>query len=253
MPTIHHATMHRLLLFLIAASSASAAPASVPHYAEFGSWLVACDNMRSCEARGFDGKTEADLRVVRDAGETPVRIALTVSGRLDPDTLHLDGAPLHLAAGWTLKQEDGLATLSTVDPSAVRAFLRQVRDARRITFGAEDAGVPLDGLTAALLRMDDVQGRAGTPTPLMAAAGPNAVAEAPSLPGRPAWRPPAALSERQASVLAATTRMAQSQGRILRPDRWRPSSRTRCEARGGHPVLHEPRVPVLVARLHRPA
>ena len=202
--------MRRLLLLLIAASSAGAAPASVPHYAEFGSWLVACDNMRSCEARGFDGKTEADLRIVRDAGDTPASVALTLSGRLDPDTLRLDEAPLPLVAGWTFKQEDGLATLSTVDPSAVRAFLRRVRDARRIAFGTEDAGVPLDGLTAALMRMDDVQGRAGTPTPLMSAAGPNAVARAPGLPSRPAWRAPAALSKRQASVLAATTRMAQA-------------------------------------------
>ena len=192
----------RNLVPLLLVMLAAAAPPPVPAYTAFGRWIVACDNIRHCEARGFDETRHADLRVVRDAGAATARITLTVEAPPAPETIQLDDTPIALASpAWAADAHDG--TRSTTDPATVAAFLDAARNAHKLI--VKDGSVPLDGMVAALLRVDAIQGRENTPAPLMAPKGIDGAPGAPGLPGRPAWRPPAPLM-RPADLIVRTRR-----------------------------------------------
>jgi len=206
------------LLFILAALFTLALPAAtpahavdVPHYAAFHAWFVACDNLRSCEARGFDGAAhEADLRLLRAAGDAPAELRLTVPGDVALAGLVLDGTPLPTSPAWSVTRQDGETTMATQDAAAVAVFLQRARTGHRLSFGAGPEGVPLDGLTAALMRIDDVQGREGTSTALLAPRGPGSPPEPPALPPRVRWSAPVGLASSQAQSLARTVRHAQA-------------------------------------------
>ncbi len=196
----------RLLLLSALPLLLAAAPApDVPVYKTFGSWIVACDNVRRCEARGFGDGAAADLRIVRDAGPAMPRATLTWDATPDLTTIQADAKPLELAPpAWSLDRENN--ALSTNDLAAVAALIAALRDAQSLTFvtpSADRRSIPLQGLSAALLFIDAVQGRPGTPTPLLAPRGNNGVDGAPGLPGRPRWHPPAPLTAAQARGLIA--------------------------------------------------
>lgn len=187
-----------LLLLALPLLLAAAPPPDVPVYREFGRWLVACDNTRSCVARGFDETTRAELQVTRAAGEAPARLAFSAEDPIRPAEMRMDGKPIALPSpAWSLA--DGAP--ATTDPVAIGAFISAAREGHAITLDtstpADDQPrlVPLDGLTAALLLVDAVQGRVGTPTALIAAKG-NAVPPlAPPLPAAPHWVTPPALTQ----------------------------------------------------------
>ena len=189
---------------------AAAPPPPVPVYCQFGRWLVACDNTRNCVARGFDEVTQAQLDLTRPAGSAAPTLTLSAANPIDPSTLRLDGTPLTLAApAWS---KDATA-LSTSDPAAIDAFVAAVRDAHAITLDpepskADDAprSIPLDGLLAALLLVDAVQGRPGTPTALVAAKAPAAPPAAPPVPRAPVWTKPPPLTGAQAASLSRQAR-----------------------------------------------
>ncbi len=205
--------MHRLLftLALLAATPASAVdvPHYVPHYVQFQAWTVACDNIRRCEARGFDSSTQADLRLLRSAGIAPAELRLTAVGDIDPAGLTLDGSPWPLSRPWSVTRQNGLTTIATGDAEMIAAFLQRARNGHRLGFGAGPDGVPLDGLTAALMRIDDIQGRVGTSTALLARRGAGSPLAPPALPHRTHWSAPTPLAAAEARTLARTVRRAQ--------------------------------------------
>jgi hypothetical protein len=194
--------MRRFLFLLILATPAQAADLpAVPLYKTFGRWIVACDNVRRCEARGFDEYTRADLRIIRDAGPATPTVTFSWDELPAPATLRLDGQPLALPTPpWTANKAD--ETLATSDPAAIATFIATIRNGQRITTAANPAaGIPLQGLVAALLLVDAVQGRPGTPTALVAPRGNNGVPGAPGLPGKPAWHPATALTTAETAAV----------------------------------------------------
>ena len=189
---------------------AAAPPPPAPVYKQFGRWIVACDNTRSCVARGFDDATRAQLDLLRAAGNAPARLVLTAENPVDPEAVKLDGQPLPLPKpAWSGKDE-----ISTADPAAVDAFIAAARNGHTLTLDAQppkdDAPrtIPLDGFTAALLLVDAVQGRPGTPTALVAARGTAAPPPAPPVPPAPRWTPPPALTA------AEKTRLLKQAGQV---------------------------------------
>ena len=123
----------------------------------FKDWAVACDNTRHCEATGFQAETADEpvqLWLARDAGPgTPVRARLAAESEAGPLRLRLPG----FATGPAGK-DDGL-------PAAdVAAFLARALDASEaeVTDGKKRFVLSLAGLKAALLKMDEVQGRLGS-------------------------------------------------------------------------------------------
>lgn len=192
-----------LSLLLLAAA---APPPTVPVYKVFGRWIVACDNTRSCEARGFDDTSAADLRVLRAGGDARPSVILS-SAETAPDgnAIRLDGAPLPLSSpAWTRGSASpgDPGQISTDDPAAVRAFVARARDSHTLQLGGPDSDtVPLDGFSAALLFMDAAQGRPGTATPLVASAGAGEPLPSLALPRPPPWRAAPPLSEAEDRAL----------------------------------------------------
>ncbi|WP_423381928.1 DUF1176 domain-containing protein [Burkholderia sp. LMG 32019] len=198
--------------FPLVASAALAQEPSTPSYDTYKSWLVACDNGLTCEAKGLanGGETGADLRFIRAAGPNgtlTVRLSVATDTSINLDDLRVDDAPLRLDdSAWRAKLDNGIATLSTTRPAAVAAFVSRLRNGTKLQFG-EDASayVPLDGMVAALLRVDDRQGRIGGTTALIrkGPAPASQVTPAPPLPVVPERKIASQLSDQEEERLIA--------------------------------------------------
>lgn len=146
----------------------------------FRDWVVGCDNTRRCEAQGYGREGEDDapagraaLIVRREAGpgQPPIlSFAYSTLGehaqmptagraiRVEVGSLHFNLPPL-TAQQWA----------SDLPASRVPALLAAVQkgDVIRLSDGKAQWQVSLDGAAAALLKMDDLQGRVGTPGALV--------------------------------------------------------------------------------------
>jgi len=198
-------------LALAAAPASAAGP--VQSYDTYKSWLVACDNTLTRVAKGFDeGATRAEIVVTHGAGpQGALSVSIAAESRFGIRDLAVDGAPIALApAGWTLESGTDGATLTGKRPADVRALLHRLRQGTRLTLG-KDAAVPLAGLSAALLRIDERQGRIGGTTALVRS-GPmpaTRVPPAPPVPHIPVRPVTARLGAGEAQRLIAAVRKAQ--------------------------------------------
>jgi len=152
---------------LIAALLAAAAP-QPGELRNFGDWAVGCDNVRACQAVALlpAGGWEDSLSVTlqRDAGPGGELIAQIAGEDGRGGHLTADGRRLAvrlIAAGGGL----------IVHPGDMAALIDAFRNARSLQLIGE-TGLPvgtvsLDGVSAALLYMDERQGRLGTVTALV--------------------------------------------------------------------------------------
>lgn len=127
-------------------------------------WAVACDNTLTCRIGGHARQAEAGgLLLTRQAGENTTTLAeVILAERMDNEapvkklTLWLDGKPtgeLTAAAGWALTETQTRAVIDAIKGSG-KVELRG---------GHEPFVLSGEGAYAALLKVDDVQGRIGTP------------------------------------------------------------------------------------------
>jgi hypothetical protein len=132
----------------------------------FSDWLLVCDNVRVCRAQvaGSSGS----LMIRRDPG--PAGTILVVldgqeptSGSSIPDIASIRVVGGVAPGGWVRDRESESARLH--GPAAL-TFVWAIASARTLSYraGGETLEVSLTGLTAALLAMDEAQGRAGTVT-----------------------------------------------------------------------------------------
>lgn len=139
-------------------------------YQTFNDWVVACDNTGRCEASGASEGAAGMLTLVREAGATgAISLSLDIPVAVDKKRLRADKKPLQGDwSTWRAEAADGSYTLGTVDFNAIADVLGQVRHATRLGFGPnEEDTVSLSGLSAALLLIDERQGRLDTPTALL--------------------------------------------------------------------------------------
>lgn len=138
----------------------AAAPSNYGRVYTFQDWAIACDNTHRCEAAGYqtdddDGEPVA-LLLSREAGPQG-RIELKVS------FAESAGAPLTLTVG-KLKladiEED--KPLTANQAAQLLPWLVKGREVK-LSDGKRDWTVSLAGASAALLKMDDLQGRVDTP------------------------------------------------------------------------------------------
>ncbi len=158
-----------LALAAIALSGASLPADIIQSYDSYQSWFVACDNMLSCVAKGFDDASGgAEIRIERDAGAAGALAAsISSPAKFVPSDIRIDGAPAGLAgAAWKYASSEDGSSLTTNDLTAVRALVQKLRGATKVTLGAEQS-LPLAGFSAAMLRLDDRQGRIGGVTALL--------------------------------------------------------------------------------------
>jgi len=178
---------------------------TVPLYAQYGDWLIACDNGRRCEARGL-GPGRAEIRIRRDAGDAPVMLTLAVRQTPPPTSAQIGDRQVALTApDWAARIDEDVSEMTTTEPQQVAALLDDAKAGKTLTFPSGDIA-PLNGLATALRRMDIAQGREGTPTALIAAKGSRPVPPAPPLPPKPLWQPTAALPDGEAAPLIAAAK-----------------------------------------------
>ncbi|WP_179401906.1 DUF1176 domain-containing protein [Burkholderia guangdongensis] len=203
MGMIHRKTLTALFGSMLA----GAVSAATPSYDHYKSWLVACDNALTCEAKGFtqDSGGTPDLRVVRAAG--PAGSASVVLTSIDPfgqADLRIDGKPIKLdPSAWRVNDDRSNQSITFLPtrPEAMDQLLSQLRNGKALQVGKDpEHVVPLDGMVAALLRMDDRQGRIGNVTAWIrkGSAPASAVPAAPALPVVPPRKITANLSDGEA-------------------------------------------------------
>ncbi len=158
------------VLLATAAASLSAAPVgTVQSYDGYRAWLVVCDNTLACVAKGFgeDGQG-AEITIERAAGPNgSLSASITAAHKFALKDVRIDGKPAGLAAPvWRLSISGDEISATSDDLVAVRALVHRLRNATKVTL-ANDNAVPLDGFAAAMLRIDDRQGRSHGVTALL--------------------------------------------------------------------------------------
>lgn len=143
-------------------------------------WVVGCDNTRRCEAQGYGKEGEqappigrAALIVRRDAGPGQAPTLHFVYSSIDDKApTPATGRPMRVQVGALRFEMPALSAQqseSEVPAARVPALLAAVQkgDAIHLMSGSAQWEVSLDGAVAALLKMDDLQGRVGTPGALV--------------------------------------------------------------------------------------
>jgi Protein of unknown function (DUF1176) len=153
------------LLLALAACAAAAAGTKFRN----GAWTLTCDNTGRCAAEGYpedEGGNVVSVLLSRDAGPH-ARVAATVKfGSVNREAPFPSG-PVRLAFS-------GRAAGTVVDggplaEAQVAALLKALAGTTEITFirGKDTWALSGTGATSVLLKMDDVQGRVGTPGALI--------------------------------------------------------------------------------------
>lgn len=170
-----------LLACLVRDASAARRP-TLPAYREFGEWIVACDVTGACEARGFvdDGGDGLHARFTRDAGAGAVPVLAIESLPVAADAIVVGTRPWRPTRRGALEWHDARddepsARIRGIE--AVREFAAAARSADKFRIGAESG--TLVGFNAAMLFVDEVQGRIGTPGALARPGAPGAAVPAP--------------------------------------------------------------------------
>ncbi len=138
----------------------AAAPSNYGRVYTFQDWAIACDNTHRCEAAGYqsdddDGEPVA-LLLSREAGP---------QGRIELKVTFAEsaGAPLALSVG-KLKLADIEEDKALPDSQTAQLLPWLVKGREvQISDGKRHWTVSLAGASAALLKMDDLQGRVDTP------------------------------------------------------------------------------------------
>lgn len=166
----------------------------------FKDWDIGCDNTRRCEAQGYGSDRDdappggrAALIVRREAGpgQVPV-LELLFSQFSENSVVPVAGQVLTVRAGalrFRLPPLTKDQTTSPVPPAQVPALLAAALKAPQliVSTGQQQWSVSLAGARAALLKMDDLQGRVGT-TGALVAPGRRSEADVPA-PRPPVVRP----------------------------------------------------------------
>lgn len=217
------------------AAQVPAGPAVSPESRTFRDWLAACDNGNDCTAFGpaAEGGT-GWVRVHMSAGpeaRPQVQVGFWPGGDADgPLKVSIDGRELAASA---TDAESNATTLA--DPAAAVAALTAGRS-MTLSVGNQSQAMSLNGASAALLWIDERQGRLDTPTALVRR-GERAASGVPAAPALPVVTPaPAAdqsnLPTTLPAALAARPEVAECHANLD----WSPTlrgeaSRARLDAR----------------------
>ncbi len=203
-----HGGFGLLAMALLAGQPAAAAPASKV----FRDWVAACDNLGGCTAASLPGEMAevfAYLKLERPAGSTGAA-AFSVVVRADKlkqplsAKLTVDGAPFPAGGGALTASLADVETATVPLPAAQNEAL--VAAARKATglkleIGGRSFTISLAGAVAAMLWIDEQQGRLGTASALIRK-GDKPAASVPTAPALPVIlaKPTAALPAIDAKV-----------------------------------------------------
>lgn len=190
--------------------------AAEPEPKSFRDWMVGCDNLKSCTALSLPAEAAdpvAYLRLERSAGpDMPAELTLRLRGdwKTPPRAvrLKLDAVPFPAGGKAMPAETDGDMLSLTFKPAEVTALVEAARKATKLSIAAPQvtAEISLSGAVAALLWIDEQQGRLNTTSALIRKGSGTNVPAAPGLPVVIAKPASAALSEKDGKALAAALR-----------------------------------------------
>ncbi len=192
----------------------------MPIYRELRDMVVACDNVARCSvvsaAAEQAGFATLQLRLRREAGPRGAqRLSISSDERpIGADALRLDGAAFPGLAGLPWQRPDP-TELRLDDAAAIARVIDALRDGRQLGLAGDDADatIPLAGLTAALLLVDERQQRLDTPGAWLRR-GARVDADVPAAPPLPALPPapatPLPLADADVVRLVAAVRRGQA-------------------------------------------
>lgn len=174
------------LLLILAGAIAAAAPPGTASPELFHEWVVGCDNGNACTAVALADTASPERPAT-------MAVAMPAGGDAEPDVairfwegtgavVRIDGTDFPLVAG---VDEAGLPLTRPLEPREFIQAVRRGREALLIDPKGEILGrLSTHGATAALLRIDERQGRIGTVTAFVrpGPSGPEAVPAPPPLP-----------------------------------------------------------------------
>jgi len=190
-------------------ASITAAQAQIGDSKTFRDWIAGCDNTRSCTALSLPRESDdevAFLRLDRAAGPegAPVLALKLRAHKLKPRftvALALDGAPFPAAAQpLQATSIDGEVAEIAIASAQAEALIAAARKATSLTarIDTRTFTVSLAGSVAAMLWIDERQGRLNTPSALIRKGTTGTVPAAPAVPviaGKPAAGKPLAKPE----------------------------------------------------------
>lgn len=162
----------------------------------FKNWQVTCNNLNDCDVRNMD----EGLRIIitREAGVNgKASLAFQAFGEQKPEGIWLDGKPWHSNIPITAAGENGdFGGGGTDKLSDIQQWVQASKNALEVsvTADSEQGAASLSGLNAALLLVDDRQGRLNNQTALLKV-GNNEPDLVPARPDGPAlnFSPPAVM------------------------------------------------------------
>ena len=162
----------------------AAAPQPVQSYNTYKSWFVACDNALACVARGVTD-AGADITIERQGGPTGTLVAfIRADHAFSLADIRIDGQPARLSGpAWQISVSDDETAATSSDLVAIRSLVQRLRNASKVSLG-DSTEVPLNGFAAAMLRLDERQGRLGGVTALFRP-GPAPASQVPARPPIP--------------------------------------------------------------------
>ena len=159
---------------------AGGAQADEPDHFSHKDWMLVCDNTRTCRAAGYSPEGEvhaASVLLTRQAGpKTVVSGQLRLGDFTEEDQAWMAALPKQVpVALWIDGKRVGGVLLDSEQPAAdlpaplTHALLAALRRDSRIEWRSGKFLWPLSGAgaTAVLLKMDEMQGRVGTPGALV--------------------------------------------------------------------------------------
>lgn len=205
-----------LLLGGMLAMLPSIALSAGPEPKGFRDWMAGCSNIWNCTALSVPSEgadTTAYLRLERPAGPGgAVTLTLRLRGdwKKPPLTLQLklDGAAFPAGGKAMPVTADGDLATVTFQPAEIAAFIEAARKATKLQVTAPglSAEVSLSGAVAALLWIDEQQGRLNTTSALIRKGSATTVPPAPAAPVILAKPASGSLSEKDGKALAAALR-----------------------------------------------
>ena len=170
--------MKRLFKIILAGAVLLAAPFSPAFanaYKAFGKWEVYCTNGLACDMRFYDteAKAGASAYLKRDAGpDAPASLSVSISGGAfgkDVSDMHvtvaIDGAEIGTYSSDHLSFNEDEVAWTLAGNAAADGLAEKMHAGKVMTVTATGGGkkatanIPLTGVAASLLFMDDIQGR----------------------------------------------------------------------------------------------
>lgn len=131
-------------------------------------WELVCDNTNTCRAAGYSDENESSGSVLftRPAGPGTVPMGEVTLGEIESDGSH----PIAKLTLWINDKSAGALKAATDDTwrlseTQARAVIGAVKGSSKVEFKGGPSPFVLsgEGASAVMLKMDDVQGRIGTP------------------------------------------------------------------------------------------